>query len=759
MAPRAKAGEMENEQLKSAPNHPHLNQFISQLEAPVGASGRSLYQILSEYLSLKGSQPELAWDLEDLLIADAASIDLAQRKANQELLAQLQTLKKQAAMKPSDPSSSEGNPWRFLAHADHQPQDLDPLLRTIRFAQIQIHKFWIELQSCPLFFNSLNQSSVNQIEEILLWIQASPSWNEIASQSRLVPALVQPNSRKVLLEFMRDVRCAQVLKDQLKAQVENYEDRSLLAQAVALVQKHQCSGLEKRDLEKQIYSGNVKLAQVQGVFDFFKKLHAYGGFPKVSTFQEMKQVFKALKWIREIPQELRAWRRPLVLASGQAIRLQSWEERARPIRDMRKRLHAHFILGRISDSEKLRDLSEALISGGVFRKFKAGYKEAQRDYLDLLLDPVNPKGGAHETPLQKSERLIEWANYLDQLKAFGENSDLNAVFGSAFQGIDTPFDSALKANTWANHLRQDLQANPFGKALVDFICAAPEVDFQKVFEVACSAEAQEIESQMASLDLQNATLQSAISEWSAYEGLRLAELSALLSALEQLKLASGLPLSSLFELHQMSEEWGFLESRMEACSELKIWLKGFYQGSNTDISIIEQGLSYVRFVEEAPVPETIKISFLSLHGPQRFHESKVLVAGVISSLPALKEHLQKLEHATLNQVLPLERGPLVQLMIKLQEALKQPALLEGCVAYLKLEREARAQGLGGILDYFEAHVPASVPWDVAYQLALDASVLKSQMTGPLMDSLGGSLGESLRRSLGTSLGLSSAANH
>ena len=151
--------------------------------------------------------------------------------------------------------------------------------------------------------------------------------------------------------------------------------------------------------------------------------------------------------------------------------------------------------------------------------------------------------------------------------------------------------------------------------------------------------------------------------------------------------------------------------------------------------MIERGLSYVRFVEEAPIPEAMKISFLSLHGPQRFNESKTQVGSVLPSLKPLKEHLQKLENITHNQVVVLEQGPILQLMNRIQEALKHSSQLDVWVEYLKIEKEARTRELSIVLDFFDNKPQSKFRLDLAYEMAFDASVLKRKMTGSLFQDI------------------------
>jgi hypothetical protein len=101
----------------------------------------------------------------------------------------------------------------------------------------------------------------------------------------------------------------------------------------------------------------------------------------------------------------------------------------------------------------------------------------------------------------------------------------------------------------------------------------------------------------------------------------------------------------------------------------------------------------------------------------------------------LKEHFQKLEAITRNQFEALLQGSITQLIARIQDALKQPSLLDSWVEYLKIEKEARTQDLGQILDFFAAKPKSTFRLDLAYEMAVDASVLKRKMSGSLFQDL------------------------
>jgi hypothetical protein len=68
-------------------------------------------------------------------------------------------------------------------------------------------------------------------------------------------------------------------------------------------------------------------------------------------------------------------------------------------------------------------------------------------------------------------------------------------------------------------------------------------------------------------------------------------------------------------------------------------------------------------------------------------------------------------------------------MSRIQNALKQPALLPDWVEYLKWQNEVRARGMGPILSFVEGH-PLAASFELAYEVAFYASLLKKLIGSP-----------------------------
>ncbi len=718
---------MKNEQPLHNLNQ-QLKDYVHQMQSEIGRSGRTLHQVFAEYLALKAQNQNLAQEMEGFEIAHVDQLTLEQFQENNDILQRLQILRDKVL---PDSMSPELHPWNPFAHPDHRLDDFDLLIRTIRFVGIQLSKFWVEVQSFPLFLKTLENISVPEIEEIFQWLKSSPPWNEIIQQPRIIPALIQPESRESLFEFARDVKCARALCEKAASyQNSTYlaSDRipthfALLAESVVLTQKQELDLSQQSDLDLQISHYQKQLDQIHQAQRFFTDLTTQTGLPQASQPEEAKKVFQASAYISSMPKKILPWRQPQILAPSQLIRIQALQDRARPILETREKLKMHFKLEEPIQIEELRQLGTALTSGGVLRRFKAPYQDAIQRYKNILQPHTLTQGGLQETGFQMAERLIEWATYLEQVQAFDKNNDVRKTFGPFFKGIDTDFQTALETNKWASELRTalTLDGSTFSKLLIEFLFKSSEDHLNLFVSYLKSSEANVLE---------NILNHSNINSDSNYAKLELefhqkvTELSRLSDILTQLGFRRELPLSSLKELHQTYEEIIFLMNQIESRPDIKDWLKSHFKGIDTDLSLIKNSAAFVQYMERSSILSSMKTSFLSPQGPQRFGETRTLAISALGSLEALKDLFQKLEVITHGQSKGISDGAIPKLLGSIQQALKQPALLNDWIEYLKSERESKVSGLGPFLDFFEAQMLPGRPLVTAYRLAFHASLLK-----------------------------------
>ncbi len=710
-----------------------LQDYMLQLQSDVGSVGKTLHQVISHYLLLKEQNPELARALDPIDVPQAEQTSQHQFDLNRALIRQLQILSEKALQ--GYPTASE-HPWKGFAHFEHRDEDSESFVRLMRFVGIQLNKFWVEVQSFPIFLNGLPHLSVGEVESIFRWLQACPSWKENVQQTRLIPALIGPESRKVVFDFARDVKSARVLHDKLASEMSSEflsshlidSGVTLLTQGCDLSRLYELGACTRKDLIHRIDFLKQRVAHVKQIREVFEALGQHEGVPAVERPSEVRTFLDGVDCLRRLPKNLIAWRLPRILNAPQYVRLQMWKDRARPLLESRKRLANLFRLDDVKNSEKLRETAFHLSSGGMFRVMSSSYQKAVQAYRDLLRPEWVAQAKKSATRLQMSEKLLEWANFLEQSAAFESQPDLKVVFGDWCQGLDTDFTSAIGANLWATQVREQLKPDysSFGRKWTDYIFSCSEKSIDQVFALTASVEAD----LRSSLQLDPEFLKDReFASIQLQDENELADLMTLLNVILRVGYREDGVLLGLESCRDMLGEAVFLMRRMEENADLKAAFRNSFRGVDTDLSLIDQAISYIQFIESSSLPDLLRESFLTAQGPQRIEDSKGLLQGAHHSLSAVREHLERLNHATQGQIQEWVQGPLPELMTRIQSALKQPALLPDWVEYLRAQQEVRQRNLGAFLHFLETR-SGLVSYDLAYEIAFYASLLKRMIGNP-----------------------------
>ncbi|MGK5083899.1 hypothetical protein WDW37_11405 [Bdellovibrionota bacterium FG-1] len=581
-----------------------------------------------------------------------------------------------------------GNPWQGFAHVDHRVEEYEGILRTLRFALIQLNKFWVEINSFPVFMNEMKGSSIREIERLLQWFQQTPRWHEVLLQPRLISDLRQPPLRAALLDFVEcvsragDLR-ASTLEIQSRPLPEVSALQSSLAQlglAIALTRQLGLEGGKIIDVQCRIHEVSRRLERNRKIHGFFGKLSSKWGLPEATCLFQCARLFRCMDLIRQTPREILSWRSPQILGEQQKIRIQSWQDRVKATLESRKGLMQHFELHQAASANSLRELATALKKGGAFRAFTTAFKDANKFYETLLKPEINVKVVSKETPENRADRLLEWATYLEKKVVFENSTEGRAFFAPHFNGIDTDFTQALKTHDWGCELRSEMQVGntatlegqrdaEYCAKLLEWAFSAPAAALWGAAEESGNAEA--LQAQKFLLEPEY-DLGRGFQSVAREEEVRLIEVTRLVESLENLTIRPETTLNRLSELRGLVEERLLLLRRIESWSEMRSLLKNHFLGEETDLTLIENPRLYIEFIETAPLPESLRNSLLTAHGPARLHDTRSLVAPALNGLVAVKDHLQRLEIATNGQSRMLEDEPLLDLIQRLQRALKNP---------------------------------------------------------------------------------------
>lgn len=607
------------------------------------------------------------------------------------------------------PPAAGTHPWEGFAHPEHRADEYEGMLRTLRFAMIQLNKFWVEVNAFPVFMNELKGASIREIERLLGWLQSSPRWADAIVHPRLIPELRQPSARAALQDFGDCVKRAQALKSAM-AELQTADlaagaagsravpdalqgAQAHLGAAIALARQLGLDHQSVAEVDARVEEVSARLSRNHRLQGFFSRLATDCGMPEATSLREAGRVFQVSDFVRRTRPEHLPWRKPQILGPQQRIRIEAWADRARPSIEARKRLASRFKIEERVEAERLRSIAAALKCGGAFRAFNSSYKEALRHYQELQKPEAGAKGQPKESPEAMAEQLADWAGYLESKAAFEGNPEAIAFFSPAFKGIDTDFAGALAANAWAGALRLDLKVEDASTAegardqafcarLMEWVFTAPELKLHAVAAMCAGEDARA--SQGILLEPEYAAGRE-FSQIGCEEEARLVEATRLRESLAALNWRSSVPLSRLAELRLLLEERLGIARRLEAWEAAQAPLKSLYAGEETDLVPIETARAYVEYIEGAGLPESLRNSFLTAYGPSRLADTAALVAPTQNGLAQVKDHLGRLEVATHGQSKSLEGEPLLDLVNRIQRALKQPQALGEWVNKLKSE--------------------------------------------------------------------------
>ncbi len=710
-----------------------LQDYMVQLQSDVGCFGKTLHQVISQYLSLKGQYPDLTQALESVDIPEVEQTSSDQFERNRELVHRLQALSEKTLRGYATISE---HPWRGFAHFEHRNEDSESFVRLMRFVGIQLSKFWVEVQSFPVFLNGLPNLSLAEVETIFNWLSSCPNWKESVQQPRLIPSLISADSRKAIFDFARDVKSARILQEKLSSQISSEllsaqlidSGGALLGQGTDCVRHYELGTWTRRDLIQKIEFLKKRVSHIKMMREIFDALSRDEGVPKIDRPTEAKAFLEGVELLSKLPRNLIAWRNSKVLASSQFVRLQMWKDRARPLIETRKKLATLFRLDQVKNSEKLREIAFQLSSGGLLRGFSAPYQRAVKAYQDLVRPELAAQSKKTVTRLQMAENLLEWANYLEQSKAFEDQSDLRVVFGSLSQGLDTDFNSSILVNIWASGVREKLkpELSEFARKWIEVLFSASEKSMDQMISMVEAIESDALSTLQSDPELLK---DRELASVQAQDEKELSDLTGLLNIILRVSYQEQGLLLGLESCRMMVEEFAFLTKRMEEIPELKTAFRSSFRAIDTDLTLIDQALSYIQVVENAAIPEGLRDSFLAAQGPQRIEDSKGLLNGALNSLAAVRDHLDRLNEATRGQIQEWVQGSIPDLMTRIQSALKQPSLLPDWVEYLRCQNEASIRGLDQFLKFLESR-PAGTTYELAYEVAFYASLLKKMIGNP-----------------------------
>ncbi len=595
----------------------------------------------------------------------------------------------------SSRATHSSSPWKGFAHPEHRPDELEGLLRTLRFASIQLNKFWVEMNAFPVFMNELKGASLTEIERPLDWFRDAPAWGSQLLAPKLIAEMADPRGRDALMIFksqLLEIRALRAsldskiswgagIPERLPARLDVLAERCgavcALAESIGLLHS------TRSGVRDQVVRVKEKIACQERVDSFFLNLAQISGLPVPSHPLEAEWVFQVIARVKATPESLLNWRMPQFMEPQARSLIEAWQGRARPILEARSRLVVRFKMDGAESSGELRALASVLRSGGLLKSFSGEYKRALKQYQDKVAysETVKPP---KISVAEMSDGLNDWAGYLEQRAAYEGNSEARVFFGSHFKGIDTDFAQALEAYAWASQLRAELHTETsFCATLVDWACTASVGLCRAAVAFVDSADAEQARALILGpeyergAELQNGRpFQDVQADSQRYRLLveALAQQTSQDHEPSAIVLGMDQKLSGLLEVAEILRALSSKIRVIEASPLALGALKSGWAGENTPLEAIDQVQSYWSFIEAARLSDALRQTLLSVHGPQRLSESARLASSARGGLAMVKDHLQRLYVATRGATQGLENQPLHDVIRRIERALKQPGL-------------------------------------------------------------------------------------
>jgi hypothetical protein len=738
-------------------NQDQLNQ------GPVGKSGKTLHELFSEYLRLKGQDMGLAHELEHFEMPHVDSLTSMQVSQH---IASLRRLKELAQVCLGAQYTPQTHPWRGLCGPHVGPLSRDALIRSVRLAYIALSNFAMQVSGLTALQPLMESLNFEATQKTLLWLAVSWDFSALHAHSKVIAAVAAARKNEAMArefsKFQESLRLQQQLKAKILSGLQVPEASVLIADVVGLVKKlgDACGIIKHFELgavfpvDLPELGGKLQNAikVVNLVHHFRSRLEGLGlcSQGKFSHLQDILTAIRVLARVRQMGPGVcsflasQAWRIEKLGQPEAHEQILELAKAARPLLEKKQALEQIFYLSATTDqhltSDHLANLAVLLNQPWWVRIFKKASRQAVKTVQSLVI-------GEHVLRQKKGQlvaALTQWALFHEQSQNFRMHPLGHALLGSHWLGIESDFDQALEAHRSLILLKEVFL--PSGETYV-----VEQKVRQSLYAFFWNARCEQIDAAMTSelfqegmrvmtgitllenlKDHKNRALFSAHTDFdqaaSVLLGLRDAvfQLGKLIHELRPLLQR---PLGDLDGLWQTGTQWQQVVKDIEANEPMKQLLGPVFQGVETSEAVLKTIQEVLERIESAPIPGALKQVFLGLRGIGKLKEHQILAQNMRKGMEAVQDQMQKLASLTEGNFSQIWLLPINQLLKTMQQALKQPALLEGMVLYLQSEAQLKEGVLLEVLNFFRKRDLPIEKFEIAYGLVFNRSLLKKALDG------------------------------
>ncbi|MEE9224857.1 MAG: DUF4011 domain-containing protein, partial [Bacteroidota bacterium] len=701
-----------------------LRKYVDTLNQRFGKLDKTIQEIIWAEINSREKPPDPPPDLNRLQFENAQNISTFQAQSAKERLRNLGALD---ADFRREYGSLNDHPWFGVKNYELSHFEMEDLQYCISEAHTALAALRDEIQSCQILLGFGPGGSLGEVQIFLNRIsKLSLSPEKISTV--IFANLAMSEMRDACKDFVTSILCYREALDDLRNKLDVTEEdlaeqATRLRGCIEMAEPLNIGNLARSDCPSTIDGLRTSNQNFSQVAEFTSALSKRFQIDPLPTAQVLEILLKAYECISKIDAISVRLRSPEVLDSANRPQLETGSKECERLAKVRVEISKLLRLSTDLSPTMLTEQAITLRDAGLFSKMvSSAYRAARRSFRAIYL------GDTKIDPQNMASLLFRLAEHLEETTNFNTNSHQQAVCGSFFAGIETPYDKLLNLNDWASDVRITFSdSNPIERAACDLLISGSTQDVEAVLAVCKNAN----------LALALETLSSV--RGSSEEDFSVRARAAAHQADEMERLdeeSKGLGLHDHIRFEQFE---GILqgivtadESRKSAGNNdiVRKILGDEFDGINTDIGPLTTALAFAEDIVDAGFGEPFEHFLITRQVGDRWADLSNLVRRLLEK----SDQLSRLSHQAIKvgqideQVFfgaaSLAETPFESLHAKLQGCLSNPRSLVALVNFLRGKTEVDEPSLAKVIECYDVGGQPLENLESAYDQVLYRSIAR-----------------------------------
>jgi very-short-patch-repair endonuclease/DNA polymerase III delta prime subunit len=562
----------------------YITEYIDLINSPFGRQHRTIHEYLWAVQLCQDRIGNLSHILRQIVIpfkqADITEDELMIHKRD---LEHIVYLKQQI-----DRDVYHGHhPWDFVGNTGLSPVQQDTLKQTIINLKEQFEKTRKISDEFSKRFDLLIGQRVRDLDLFLTKTEklACEPINNL--NLHVIAKLGNRNNSEALIAFVKNIKIykSALEKISISKNVPVTAEKTFQIKNQALaVQELKVEKFTLLNIKQQIQKWKEELKLCKRLL----KIGECFGLSQNEDIGKIRLLINVTSCIASIPRESLLFRNENVLNEINSLHLRNAVNVQKDIREY----EVNYDLSIVEHPQEIRTYANTLCNAGFFSCLSSQYHRSKKVFLTIL---------KHETEFDASNAakiLLKIADLKEKSQKIKQDSQLQAICGSFFNGIDTDFEELLKINKWAGYVRKHCASeNEFARNIRQWIFTADVEELDSIRDIAENDEFAVLKSHCDHNDQSDMTIGKYLNELEKkINKLNEIEMTFLDAAISENVTFVNI-MKELPSLDEIYETKVIIENNM--CS--KTFFGDYYAGVNTDIRKIEQTLQFIE--DYLAVPE------------------------------------------------------------------------------------------------------------------------------------------------------------